>query len=579
MKRRSKKYVVIFIISLVLFSVTESLYAVQNSKTERATSEKNRIRNARLFADAILAKNMGNYKQAEKLYLECLKYDSNDAASMYELGSLYLSLQHLKEAKKYALNASEIDSENIYYKTLLANVFQSEGNFLESIKIFKELVSVHPEKSDYLRQLAYIYIMAKDYNAAIEVLDQLEQKTGITELISIQKQQLYLGLNKTTEAINEIEKLIADYPFETKFYALLAELSIQSNNDEKALWAYKKIAEIDPNDTYVHISLFDFYRKKKNDDKAFDELKLGFANPELDVETKFQVLLSYYTADQIYTTKNKQARELIWIAEKAHPDHPRVMALKADLLYRTREFEEARILLKKIVKIDDTQYSWFELLLIVESELRNFEAMASEGEKAIKLFPDQALPYLISGLGNIQLKEFKKAEVYFKGGLKHSKENAGLTAQFYSYLGDTYHELNEIKKSDEAYDNALKFDSVNSLVLNNYAYYLAIRGDKLAKADKMSKKAVELDPENSSNIDTRAWVLYKMGKYAEAAEWIEKAYVIDKGENGELLEHYGDILFKLGDKRKALRFWKKAKELGQKSDLLEKKINDKILYE
>ena len=139
--------------------------------------------------------------------------------------------------------------------------------------------------------------------------------------------------------------------------------------------------------------------------------------------------------------------------------------------------------------------------------------------------------------------------------------------------------MNKIKKSDEAYDNALKYDTANSVVLNNYAYYLALRGEKLEQADRMSKMAVELDPENSSNMDTRAWVLYKLQKYGEAIVWIEKAYKIDGGQNVELLEHYGDILFKSGDKKKAIKYWKKAKNLGGGSDYLEKKISEKKLIE
>ena len=46
-----------------------------------------------------------------------------------------------------------------------------------------------------------------------------------------------------------------------------------------------------------------------------------------------------------------------------------------------------------------------------------------------------------------------------------------------------------------------------------------------------------------------------------------------------ILEHYGDILFKLGEKEKAIEYWNKAKKKGGGSDLLDKKIVDKNLYE
>lgn len=569
----------IFFISFFLLGIMDSSFAFDSNDKNKDVNERRRIRNARLYIEASLAKNSNKYNQAESLYLECLRNDPNDAASMYELASLYLSQERIIDAKKQAHRAAEIDPQNNYYKALLASVYQTEGNFKESINVLKDLVLKSPSNSDYLSQLAYIYILDKNYLGAIELMDQLEKKRGISEAISLQKQQLYIGLNETDKAINEIEKLITEFPFETKYYALLAELCVQYEKDEKAIWAYEKIAAIDPNDAYVHISLFDFYRKNDNNEKAFEELKKGFSNPSLDVETKFQVLLSYYTPEQIYTTKKEFARELVWIIQSTHPDDVRAMSLKADLLYRNKENAEARELLLKVIDKNNEQYAWFELLLIVDSDLRNFEAMVVDGERTIKLFPNEPLPYLITGLGYFQTDSFRLAEKSFKSGLNYSKTNVPLTAQFYSYLGDTYHEMDEIEKSDEAYDNALNIDTANSLVLNNYAYYLSLRGEKLDQADKMSKKAVELDVDNSSNMDTRAWVLYKLERYEEALIWIEKAYEIDGKENAELNEHYGDILFKMGNKKKAIKYWKKAKDLGGESEFLEKKISEKKLVE
>ena len=52
------------------------------------------------------------------------------------------------------------------------------------------------------------------------------------------------------------------------------------------------------------------------------------------------------------------------------------------------------------------------------------------------------------------------------------------------------------------------------------------------------------------------------------------------GENsGTILEHYGDILFKLNQSEKAFEYWKKAKQSGDASGLLDQKIRDKKLYE
>ena len=82
-----------------------------------------------------------------------------------------------------------------------------------------------------------------------------------------------------------------------------------------------------------------------------------------------------------------------------------------------------------------------------------------------------------------------------------------------------------------------------------------------------------------SNLDTKAWVLYKLERYKEALVWIEKAYDIDGKQNAELNEHYGDILYKMGNKKKAVKYWKRAKDLGEGSEFLDKKISEKKLFE
>ena len=54
----------------------------------------------------------------------------------------------------------------------------------------------------------------------------------------------------------------------------------------------------------------------------------------------------------------------------------------------------------------------------------------------------------------------------------------------------------------ENLDLALQYLPENVTVLNNYAYYLSLRGQHLEKAKKMSKKTIELFPEEANYLDT-----------------------------------------------------------------------------
>jgi tetratricopeptide (TPR) repeat protein len=146
-------------------------------------------------------------------------------------------------------------------------------------------------------------------------------------------------------------------------------------------------------------------------------------------------------------------------------------------------------------------------------------------------------------------------------------------------LGDAYNAIKEYEKSDEAYEAALDFDPESDHVLNNYSYFLSIRKEKLDLALEMSSKVVKRNPDNATYLDTHAWVLYNMGRFEEAKKYIEEAIKQDENVSGTIIEHYGDILFKLGDVNMAVEQWEKAKKMNVDSDLIDKKIADRKLYE
>jgi tetratricopeptide (TPR) repeat protein len=218
-------------------------------------------------------------------------------------------------------------------------------------------------------------------------------------------------------------------------------------------------------------------------------------------------------------------------------------------------------------------------LLFCDLYLEDFKNLTLDSEDCIDYFPNYPLPYFFAGIGNFQIRDFVKAKAFLESGKDFVVNNNALLEQFYSTLGDTYNELGNYAASYSAYDKVLKINPENSIVLNNYAYYLSLRSLDLDKAKEMSAKSVELDPYNSSNLDTYAWVLYKMEDFDLALQWINKAYNNGGENSGAILEHYGDILFKLGKVSEANEYWLRAKETTGYSDYLDKKIKMQEIYE
>jgi Flp pilus assembly protein TadD len=98
----------------------------------------------------------------------------------------------------------------------------------------------------------------------------------------------------------------------------------------------------------------------------------------------------------------------------------------------------------------------------------------------------------------------------------------------------------------------------------------------LDKALTLIEQATIGNENDALFLDTYAWVHFARKEYEQALDYIKKAY--EKApKNAEINEHYGDILFKFGLINEAVSYWIKARELGDESPELLKKIQSKKL--
>ena len=156
----------------------------------------------------------------------------------------------------------------------------------------------------------------------------------------------------------------------------------------------------------------------------------------------------------------------------------------------------------------------------------------------------QPVFYWYAGVASAVLKMNDDAITYLEKGRRYTTDKVQM-ANFDAFLGDIYHEQGDEEKAFEAYERTLRNDPDNVLVLNNYAYYLAVKSQDLDKALEMSTKAITAEPDNPTYLDTHAWVLYKKGEYQEAEKYMKKAMKLLKEPDATYQEHYDAIMKKL----------------------------------
>lgn len=542
-------------------------------------TQNEKLANTATFIDGCKQNIAGDYDKAVLSFLTCIKADPDNSAALYELSGVYYLLKKYTDAMPLIKKAVALDPENVWYQLLYANLLITDKQYKDATAIYEKLAKAHPETLDYFFDWAEGCIYMGKYTDAIAVYDQVEEKIGVSEELSIQKEKIYLELKKVDKAIEEIKKLIKAFPSETTYYNYLADLYLENKMSDKAYEIYQQILTLDPHNANVRLSLADYYRKNGDNDKSFNELKLAFSNPDLDIDTKVKILLSYYTLTEKSDELKSQAYTLIDSLIKTHPDEAKAHSIYGDFLYRDKKLAEAKVQYLKVITLDSSKYDVWTQLLLLESELKNYTALESESKRAIELFPDHPALYLFNGVANFERKKYEDAINVLNMGVALVVYDDEMLKEFYTYLGDSYYADKNSKDAFASFDKVLTIDPKNEYVLNNYSYYLSLSGENLDKAETMAKKLIGLNDKSASYLDTYGWVLYKEKKYNDAETYLNKALQNGGDSSAVILEHYGDVMFKLEKTDKALEYWKKAKDKGKGSEFLDKKISDIKLYE
>ncbi len=559
---------------MLLSRVSLAQNSDKDSDGNAAVLDMNARREIIAYLDACREKSLNNKEDAAKKFLEVLTINPNNAAAKYELARIMDEKRAYDKALDLVNEALKGDPENTYYLDFKAELLTKQSNNKEAVKVYEKILKLRPRDVEVLYKIADTYILMQKYEDAIGYYDKVEAILGVDEEMSLQKEKLWLQLNRVDKAEKEITKLIENFPAEVRYYNILAELYHANNLHDKAFEVYKQIEKISPDEAFLNMQMAEYYRSKGNKEQSFVYLKKAFANRNLDIDTKMKVLMSFYTLSETNAAMKGQAYELLEILEDTHGTDPKAYAVYGDFLYRDNKLPEAKLKYQKCLDLDKAKYPVWSQYLVILSQLRDNDLLIKTATEAIELFPVEAFSYLLKGLSQIQTKQYQDAITTLIKG-KSLSFDKNMQGQFWSSLGDVYNETKETAKSDSSYIEALKIEPNNANVLNNFSYYLSVRKKDLEKAKEMSKKSNDLEPDNASYQDTYGWILFQMGNYTEAKVWIEKAIANGGQTNGTLIEHLGDVEAQLGNTSKATELWQQAKGLGDTSTQLDKKLKEK----
>ena len=527
------------------------------------------------FHEGVRAKSRGETKLAITLFETCLTIDPNDDAAHYALSELYLIDGNMPKAGAAIQKAAKLDPKNKHYISELAYFYVDQEKYELAVVQFEKLVKAEPRNPEYLYPYAECLVRSGKIEEAIKALTKTEDQLGILPEMSVQKFQLYLQIKQPEKALAEIEKARVQYPDDPQLLSALVDYYLNSRQEEKAIQTLETLAKTDDANGRVHLFLADMYRRRGEMDKFYATAKKGILGEGVDAETKTQFLSSLQVSGR---KVDSRAIELAEVFVQSSPESSKPYTLLGDFHLANGHEDEALISYRKALEFDKSTSSLWNQVLLMQYQAQLFEDLATDSEEALKYFPTLPTFYLLNGVANIQLKKYDLAITSLEVGREYITGDNAMKAEFSGQMGEAYFGKKDFEKGKKWYEKALSEDPNSTLLLNNYAYRLAIYKIEIEQAEKLILTAIKKSPNQPSFIDTYGFILFQKGDYKNALLQFEKAFGLDN-EDKVTAEHLGDVYIKLKSTSEAQKYWNKAKELGSKSKLLDKKIASSEYYE
>lgn len=320
--------------------------------------------------------NQGFSQKAIAIYNKIFRIEPSSMEVAAKLAQLYQMRGSVAEARKHY--------------TSLAEQYQSKGQKIEALAIWKEIADLDPNNTEIYLKIADAYWQEKQSDQAAEAFTEAglrlnkQEKyessiTAFSRALEIKKDDLralkglvkaQMGLGDAEDAADALEKILQDQPYNRDILYLLVECYLEAGNLPEAERVIFKLVEQDPT----------------NYPKFLEVVRLHLKNSNLDAAVRLLALSSEHLL------VGGQAEEFLeWTNEILARDPERCDALRLLVQYYgwQRNAEATKETLERLVEaarangaVEDERYALSQLVLTApqsESTKRLQEINTAQG--------------------------------------------------------------------------------------------------------------------------------------------------------------------------------------------------------
>jgi tetratricopeptide (TPR) repeat protein len=549
----------VLVLCTLLLAGCRTQQATQRTPDGRGTklSEEQQQRLAALFIDGATKQAQEYPKEALALYEQVLEIDPQHGAAHYLVAELLYSERQFQAALPHAQAAMKSDKGNVYYHVQLARIQQANNDREASRKTLEAARKQFPQDIDLLIELGQNYLHAKEYRAALGLYDTLLARKGVDPDIIRQKKEIYLYLNEPQQAIAEMLRLVQFYPSVRSYQYELYDLYLQTEQADKARDLLARLYAEDATDAFVLFRMIEAAEQAGDTAQSYELLEKAVGLEEIELDKKVQLLIR---ADTDVNNQAQQRRiwHLLRSLEAQHPNNSLLASYLGEKYLNLDQQDSARYYIRKAVRLDDTDLNLWKQLISLDIQLRSWDSLQADAARALEVYPNNLDLLFWQAQGSYQNKDYATAAAAAERFVQLAEDQR--VQHMLVLMGDALHYLGDYPASNAAYEKALAANPNDATALNNYAYFLSLRGTDLDRAQEMIEQALRIRPDDANFHDTYGWVLYKQGKMEKALEWVKKAY--EAAPSADAATHLAAIYEAMGNLHEAKQYRKKAEELG-----------------
>ena len=437
------------LIFLFLFTILQgnsaSLWA-QNAPEELAL-EKDDFEDA--FFESLKQKGIENYDKAIIELEKCLKIQPNNATIYFELGKNYFEEKEYKKAYESFEKATKLDPNNRWFWAGMYDVCYETKEFEKAIPIVIKLIEF---KKEYKEELVSLYMNTNQFDAALELINELNDQVGKLEMRNIYKAQIledpkYLS----SERVNLLDQ-IKKNPKEESNYVALIFLYNKENQEELAHEIAKKLELEIPNSDWAKVSLFKLYLKNNDGENAVKAMNFVLGSLKIDQKIKHRMLNEFLL---FIKDKPQYDADLEKAVSYFDTDKSVEVAKELGKFYHGKKNWDRAIRFYEI-QLNKNSEDLETALLLFEcyTENNSFHVIEKQAETFIQIYPTQPQFYYYLGLALNQKGIYKKAKDVLESGLDFVIDNPQLELNFYIQLGEAYSGLGDLKKKEYYFSKA-----------------------------------------------------------------------------------------------------------------------------